>query len=144
EVLVRCPGVFRGYYKDPQRTQEAIDPDGWFHTGDAGLLDEHGHLVIVDRAKDVGRLADGTAFAPQFVELKLKFSPYINEAVAFGDQRPFVSAMVAIDYENVGKWAERRALPYTSYMDLSQKPEVRELIAEEILKINLGLPEVLR
>ncbi|MEQ9642158.1 MAG: AMP-binding protein [Alphaproteobacteria bacterium] len=144
EVLVRSAGVFRGYYKEPEKTAEAIDADGWFHTGDAGLIDGKGHLVIVDRAKDVGRLHDGTPFTPQFIELKLKFSPFINEAVAFGDGHPFVSTMIAIDYETVGKWAERQAMPYTNYMDLSQRPEVRELVAEEIRKINLGLPEALR
>lgn len=144
EVLVRSKGVFKGYFKQDDKTAEAVDSEGWFHTGDAGLIDERGHLVIIDRAKDVGKLSDGTPFAPQFVELKLKFSPYINEAVAFGDGHPFIAAMIAIDFEAVGKWAERKMLPYTNYMDLAQKPEVRELVAEEIRKINLGLPEVSR
>ena len=144
EVLVRSRGVFKGYFKQDDKTAEAIDAEGWFHTGDAGLIDERGHLVIIDRAKDVGKLTDGTPFAPQFIELKLKFSPYINEAVAFGDGHPFVAAMIAIDMEAVGKWAERQQLPYTNYMDLAQKPQVRELIADEIRKINLGLPEVSR
>jgi long-chain acyl-CoA synthetase len=144
EIMVRCDGVFRGYFKQDDKTAEAVDSEGWFHTGDAGLIDENGHLVVIDRAKDVGKLDDGTPFAPQFIELKLKFSPYINEAVAFGDAHPFVAAMIAIDLETVGKWAERQALPYTNYMDLAQKPEVRELIAEEIRKINLRLPEVSR
>lgn len=144
EVLVRSKGVFKGYYKEPEKTRESVDEEGWFHTGDAGLIDEHGHLVIIDRAKDVGKLTDGSPFAPQFVELKLKFSPYINEAVAFGDGRPFVSAMIAIDLDSVGNWADKRNLPYTNYMDLAQKPEVRSLIAEEIRRINLGLPEVAR
>ena len=108
------------------------------------MIDENGHLVVIDRAKDVGKLEDGTAFAPQFIELKLKFSPFINEAVAFGDEHPFVSSMIAIDFETVGKWAERRALPYTNYTDLATKQEVRELIADEIRKINLRLPEVSR
>ncbi|MBI5628797.1 MAG: hypothetical protein HY953_07740 [Candidatus Rokubacteria bacterium] len=97
--------------------------------------------MIIDRAKDVGALADGTPFAPQFIENKLKFSPFIREAVAFGHDRPFVAAMVAIDLGTVGNWAERRGLPYTSYMDLSQKSEVRELIREEIVKCNATLPE---
>lgn len=144
EVLVRSKGVFTGYYKEENKTREALDDDGWFHTGDAGMIDERGHLIVIDRAKDVGKLSCGTAFAPQFVELKLKFSPYINEAVAFGDRRPFVSAMIAIDLEAVGKWAEKRNLPYTNYTDLAQKPEVRSLIAEEIRRINLSLPDVLR
>jgi long-chain acyl-CoA synthetase len=144
EIMVRCDGVFRGYFKEDEMTAEAVDGDGWFHTGDAGLIDENGHLVVIDRAKDVGKLSDGTPFAPQFIELKLKFSPYINEAVAFGDAHPFVASMIAIDFDSVGKWAERKALPYTNYMDLAQKPEVRELIADEIRKINLRLPEVSR
>src|SRR5499425_2866977 len=141
EVLVKGAGVFCGYLKNDEATREVIDPEGWFHTGDAGFIDPRGHLVIIDRAKDVGSLADGSPFAPQFVENKLKFSPYIREAVAFGDQKPFVVAMIAIDMNTVGNWAERRSLAYTSYMDLSQKPEVRELIAEEIRKGNETLPD---
>ena len=141
EVLVRGCAVFKGYLKNEEATREVIDPDGWFHTGDAGFIDPRGHLVIIDRAKDVGALADGTPFAPQFIENKLKFSPYIREAVAFGHERPFVAAMVAIDLSTVGNWAERRGLPYTSYMDLSQKPEVRKLISGEIAKANQTLPD---
>ena len=141
ELLVRSKGVFQGYYKEADMTKDAMR-DGWFRTGDAGLLDERGHLVVIDRAKDVGKLADGTAFAPQFIELKLKFSQYINEAVAFGDGRPFVSAMVAIDFDAVGNWADKRNLPYTNFVDLAGKHEVRALIADEVRKINLGLPQV--
>ena len=141
EVLVKGAGVFCGYLKNDEATREVIDPEGWFHTGDAGFIDPRGHLVIIDRAKDVGSLADGSPFAPQFVENKLKFSPYIREAVAFGDQKPFVVAMIAIDMNTVGNWAERRSLAYTSYMDLSQKPEVRALIRDEIRKCNETLPE---
>jgi long-chain acyl-CoA synthetase len=144
EVLVRSNGVFKGYYKQAEKTREALDAEGWFHTGDAGVLNDKGHLIIVDRAKDVGKLSDGTPFAPQFIELKLKYSPYINEAVAFGDGRPFVAAMVAMDFETVAKWAERQGLAYTNYTDLAQKPELRALIAEEIRRINVGLPEVLQ
>ena len=107
-------------------------------TGDCGFLDRRGHLVVVDRASDVGKLADGTPFAPQFVENKLKFSPYIAEAVAFGDGRPFVAAMIAIDLGTVGNWAERRSLAYTSFQDLSAKPEVRRLIGDEIARCNAG------
>jgi long-chain acyl-CoA synthetase len=121
-----------------------MSDDGWYRTGDAGLVDDRGHLVIIDRAKDVGKLADGTPFAPQFIELKLKFSPFISEAVSFGDGHPFISAMVAIDFENVGKWAEGQNLAYTNYVDLSQKREVVDLVSEEIRKINQGLPEVSR
>jgi len=144
EVLIRSAGVFKGYFKAEQATREVIDPEGWFHTGDAGFLDPRGHLVIIDRAKDVGTLADGTPFAPQFIENKLKFSPSIREAVAVGHERPFVAAMIAIDPGTVGSWAERRGLPYTSYMDLSQKAEVRVLIREEIAKCNATLPESTR
>jgi long-chain acyl-CoA synthetase len=141
EVLVRSAGVFKGYFKNEAATREVVEPDGWFHTGDAGFVDPRGHLVIIDRAKDVGTLADGTAFAPQFIENKLKFSPYIREAVAFGDGKPFVAAMIAIDPNTVGSWAERRNVAYTSYMDLSQKPEIRDLVREEIRRGNETLPE---
>jgi long-chain acyl-CoA synthetase len=144
EVLIRGQGVFRGYLKNDAATREVVDGEGWFHTGDAGFIDPRGHLVIIDRAKDVGALADGTPFAPQFIENKLKFSPYIREAVAFGHDRPFVAAMIAIDLSTVGNWAERRGVPYTSYMDLSQKPEVRGLIAAEIRKGNETLPGSIR
>ena len=142
EVQIKGPGIFAGYFRQDEKTAEAMSEDGWFRTGDAGLLDERGHLVIIDRAKDVGALGDGTPYAPQFIELKLKFSPFINEVVSFGDGHPFISAMVAIDFETVGKWAESKALPYTNYMDLSQKPEVLALIAEEVRKVNQGLPAV--
>src|SRR5436190_8108110 len=141
EVLVRGRAIFKGYLKNEEATREVIDPDGWFHTGDAGFVDPQGHLVIIDRAKDVGAVSDGTPFAPQFIENKLKFSPYIREAVAFGHDRPFVTAMIAIDMNTVGTWAERRSIPYTSYADLSQKPEARGLIADEIAKINETLPD---
>ena len=144
EVMVRGCAVFKGYLKNQEATREVIDPEGWFHTGDAGFIDPRGHLVIIDRAKDVGALADGTPFAPQFFENKLKFSPCIREAVAFGHEKPFVTAMIAIDLNTVGNWAERRGIPYTSYMDLSQKPEIRELIRTEIAKGNVTLPEATR
>jgi len=142
EVQVKGPGVFMGYHKQDDATRAALTEDGWLRTGDAGLFDLRGHLAIIDRAKDVGKLADGTPFAPQFIENKLKFSPFIREAVAFGDQRPCVAAMVAIDMNTVGKWAEQRNLPYTSYMDLSRKPQVARLIVEEVEKINATLPGV--
>jgi long-chain acyl-CoA synthetase len=141
EVLVKGPGVFKGYFKNDEATREVIDAAGWFHSGDAGFVDPRGHLVIIDRARDCGVTARGEAFAPQFIENKLKYSPYIREAVAFGNDRPFVAAMIAIDPVTVGSWAERRGLPYTSYMDLSQKPEVRALIREEIAKGNVTLPD---
>ena len=144
EVLVRSGGVFQGYYKQPEATREAVTPDGWLRTGDAGLIDERGHLVIVDRAHDVGKLAGGAVLAPQYLENKLKFSPYIGEAVVFGDARPFVAAIVAIDATTVGNWAERHNLAYTSFQDLCARPEVRALVAEEIGKCNAGIPEPIR
>jgi long-chain acyl-CoA synthetase len=144
EVLVKGPNVFKGYFKMDEATREVLDHEGWFHTGDAGFVDPQGHLVIIDRAKDVGALADGSPFAPQFIENKLKFSPYVREAVAFGHERAFVTAMIAIDLATVGNWAERRGIPYTSYMDLSQKEEVRALVGEEIRRGNQTLPESTR
>jgi long-chain acyl-CoA synthetase len=144
EVLVRGPVIFKGYLKNEEATREVIDADGWFRTGDAGFVDPRGHLVIIDRAKDVGALQDGTPFAPQFIENKLKFSPFIREAVAFGNDRAFITAMIAIDLNTVGNWAERRGIPYTSYADLSQKPEVCDVIREEIRKGNETLPESTR
>jgi long-chain acyl-CoA synthetase len=144
EVLVRSPGVFQGYFKQPDTTAEALTPDGMLRTGDAGFIDRRGHLVIVDRAGDVGKLADGSVLAPQFLENKLKFSPYIGEAVVFGDGRPFVAAMVAIDPATVGNWGERNNLAYTSFQDLAARPEVRGLIRDEIRKCNAGVPEAIR
>jgi long-chain acyl-CoA synthetase len=144
EVLIRSAAVFKGYYKQPDATRDTMTDDGWLRSGDSGFVDRRGHLVIVDRAKDVGKLADGTPFAPQFVENKLKFSPFIAEAVAFGDRRPFVAAIVAIDLTTVGNWAERHNLAYTSFQDLSAKPEVRRLIAEEIAEVNASLPAAAR
>lgn len=142
EVMLRGPNVFRGYFKQDDVTRETMTSDGWLKTGDAGFFDKQGHLVIIDRAKDVGKLNDGSAFAPQFIENKLKFSPFIREAVAFGDRRPYVAAMIAIDMQTVGTWAEKRGLAYTSYMDLSRKPEVAALIGEEIAKANATLPDM--
>ena len=113
--------------------------DGWYRTGDAGFLDASGHLKIIDRAKDVGRLADGAMFAPKYIENKLKFFPYIKEAVAFGDQRDRVCVFVNIDFEAVGNWAEKRSLPYGGYTDLASKPEVLELIRECVEKVNADL-----
>jgi long-chain acyl-CoA synthetase len=138
EVQLRSAGIFKGYYKNPEATQQTLD-DGWFRTGDAGFLDSAGHLKIIDRAKDVSRLADGTIFAPKFIENKLKFSPYVKEAVCIGQARPFVTAFVNIDLTAVGNWAERRNIAYTSYTDLSQKPEVYDLIHEEVARVNRSL-----
>jgi len=139
EILIRSPGLFREYYKSPDATREAKDDEGWFHTGDAGYFDAEGHLKIIDRAKDVGKLADGTLFAPKYLENKLKFFPTVKEAVAFGDRREMVCAFINIDMEAVGNWAERRSLPYTGYTDLASKPEVVELIREAVEKVNSDL-----
>ncbi len=139
EILIRSPGLFREYYKAPEATHEAKDPEGWFHTGDAGYFDQSGHLKIIDRAKDVGKLADGTLFAPKYIENKLKFFPTIKEAVAFGDQRERVTAFINIDIDAVGNWAERRNLPYAGYTDLAAKPEVLELVREAVGKVNADL-----
>jgi long-chain acyl-CoA synthetase len=141
EVMLKGPNVFVGYFKQDDITRETLT-EGWLKTGDAGFFDKQGHLVIIDRAKDVGKLTDGSAFAPQFIENKLKFSPYIREAVAFGHERPMVVAMIAIDQQTVGAWAEKRGLADTSYMDLSRKAEVAGLLADEIAKANASLPDV--
>ena len=140
--MLKGANVFMGYFKQDEATRDTVTADGWLKTGDAGFFDKQGHLVIIDRAKDVGKLTDGSAFAPQFIENKLKFSPFIREAVAFGDQQPFVVAMIAIDMQTVGTWAEKQGLAYTSFMDLSGKPEVAGLIGEEIAKANASLPDV--
>ena len=140
EVLFRSPGVFQGYAKNPEATRQTLD-GGWVHSGDAGFLDRDGHLVIIDRAKDVSRLADGTMFAPKFIENKLKFSPYIREAVCIGQARPWATAFINIDLAAVGNWAERRNIAYTSYGDLAQKPEVYDLIRGEVERVNASLAE---
>src|SRR5262249_9810605 len=144
EVLVRSAGVFQGYYKQDEATRETLTEDGWLKTGDAGFIDRRGHLVIVDRARDVGKLDDGTVLAPQFLENKLKFSPYIGEAVVFGDTRPFVTAIIAIDAATVGNWAERSNLAYTSFQDLCARAEVRKLVRAEIERCNADLPAAIR
>jgi long-chain acyl-CoA synthetase len=139
EILLRSPGLLKEYYKNPEATREVLDADGWYHTGDAGYLDPDGHLKIIDRAHDVGQLADGTLFAPKYIENKLKFFPYIKEAVAFGHERAQVTAFINIDFEAVGNWAERRGLPYAGYIDLAGKPEVYDLVAECVEKVNADL-----
>src|SRR5437870_3480850 len=140
EVLYRSAGVFQGYYKNPEATRQTLE-DGWVRSGDAGVIDHDGHLKIVDRAKDVGRLADGTLFAPKYLENKLKFSPYVKEAVCVGQDRPYVAALINIDLVAVGNWAERRGIVYTSYTDLSQKPEVYDLVRREVERVNRSLAE---
>jgi long-chain acyl-CoA synthetase len=143
EILVRSPGLLKGYYKNPAATAEVLTADGWYHTSDAGFLDAHGHLKIIDRVKDVGRISgganDGAMFAPKYVENKLKFFPHIKEVVAYGDQREKVCVMINIDFDAVGNWAERRNLPYAGYTDLAQKQEVYALIKECVEKVNADL-----
>lgn len=141
EVQARAPGMFAGYYRQEEATRGAFTDDGWLRMGDAGFFDTRGQLVVIDRARDVGKLNNGEAFAPQFIENKLKFSPFVREAVAFGNARPFVAAMIAIDPATVGNWAERHGLTYTSYMDLATRPQIAELIAGELAKANATLPE---
>ena len=140
EVLFRSPGVFLGYAKNPEATSQTL-ADGWIRSGDAGFLDHDGHLKIIDRARDVSRLADGTMFAPKFLENKLKFSPYVREAVCIGQDRPCVTALVNIDLVAVGNWAERRNIAYTSYADLARRPEVYDLIRGEVARVNRSLAE---
>jgi long-chain acyl-CoA synthetase len=145
EILVKSPGLLKEYYKNPAATAEVLTAEGWYHTSDAGFIDSHGHLKIIDRVKDVGRIKgganDGAMFAPKYVENKLKFFPQIKEVVAYGDQREKVCVMVNIDFEAVGNWAERRNLPYAGYTDLAQKPEVYGLIQDCVEKVNADLAE---
>jgi len=140
EVLYKSPGNFSGYFKNPEATAETLE-DGWLLSGDAGYMTEQGHLKIIDRAKDVSKLNDGTMFAPKYIENKLKFSPYIKEAVAHGMDKDFVAVFIDIDYGSVANWAERRHIAFTSYTDLAQKPPVYDLIREAILKVNRSLSE---
>ena len=142
-MQVRSAGLLKGYYKNDAATAEVLSADGWYRTGDAGFLDAQGHLKIIDRAKDVGRLLgganDGAMFAPKYVENKLKFFPYVKEAVAFGDRREKVCAFVNIDFEAVGNWAERHNLPYAGYTDLASKAQVLALVKDCVEKVNVDL-----
>ena len=139
EVLVKGAPVLKEYYKRPDATAEVIDAEGWFHTGDAGVIDAEGQLRIIDRAKDVGKLASGAIFAPNYIENKLKFFSYVKEAVCFGHDRDKVCAFINIDFEAVGNWAERQNMPYAGYVDLASKPKVLELIADCIAQVNADL-----
>jgi long-chain acyl-CoA synthetase len=142
EVLFKSPGVFLGYYKDPQQTAQTKTPDGWVHTGDAGFIDpKTGHLKIIDRAKDVGRLNDGSLLAPKYIENKLKFYPNIREAVVYGDKRDCVCAMLNIDLIAVGNWAERNNIVYGSYQELAAHPRVYDMLAEHVEEVNRSLAE---
>lgn len=143
EILSRSPCVFQGYYKNPEATAQTLR-DGWLHSGDIGFIDEHGHLVVFDRRKDVMTLADGSRFAPQYLETRLKFSPHIKDAWVLGDRRAAVMAVICIDAGVVGKWAEDNHIPYTSYPELSQKPEVQALVRAAVLGVNEALPPAAR
>jgi long-chain acyl-CoA synthetase len=144
EIMVRGKNTHLGYYKNEKATQECYADDGFLRTGDAGYFGEDGHLYVFDRAKDVMTIDDGTRFAPQDIETRLKFSAYINEAMVCGGNRPFVTAIVSIDLENVGNWAKKRGISYTTFQDLSQRGEVYQLVQEEIHQINERFPENIR
>src|SRR3954466_5090116 len=143
EILSKSRAVFIGYYKNEQATAETM-AGGWLHSGDAGYFSEEGQLVVIDRVKDVLKLPDGTQFSPQFIENRLKFSPYVKEAVVIGKDRPFLTALVCIDRETTGKWAEARKLSYTTYTDLASKREVYDLVQKEIDGVNETLPRAAR
>jgi long-chain acyl-CoA synthetase len=143
EIISKSPSVFIGYYKMPEETEKTLR-DGWLHSGDTGFIDNDGHLVVFDRTKDVMTFSDGTKFAPQYLETRLKFSPYIKEVWVIGDNRPYVTSVICIDYSVVGNWAEARNIAYTSYPQLSQMLEVYELVQKEIIKMNRDLPPIAR
>ena len=141
EVLVRSTTIFDGYYKNEEETREKLR-DGWYHTGDFGHIDESGHVIVMDRMDDLRSLASGQKFSPQYTEVRLRFSPYIKEAIVLGgEEREYVTAILNIDLANVGRWAERKRVSYTTFSDLSQKEQVLELAADEIRKVNRTLPE---
>jgi long-chain acyl-CoA synthetase len=141
EVLYRSPGVFLKYFKNDEATKATKTPDGWVHTGDAGFLDQHGHLRIIDRAKDVGRLNNGALFAPKYLENKMKFYPEVREAVAFGQGRDYVTMLVNIDLTSVGSWAERNNVAYASYQELAAHPQVYEIVAKRVDDLNRALAQ---
>lgn len=140
EILCKSPSVFIGYYKNEEATRKTIQ-DGWLYTGDKGFIDEDGHLVVFDRSKDVMTLNDGRPFSPQYLETRLKFSPYIQESWVIGHEKEYITAVLCIDYSVVGKWADEKKINYTSYSELSQKPEVYNLLQEQIKTVNKDLPE---
>ena len=141
EIIIRTGGLFRGYYRVPEKTAEVVK-DGWFYSGDGGFLDEDGQLVFLDRLKDMGRTATGAIYAPQYIESRLKFSPFISNAMVIGgEDKDFLSVVIIIDYENVGRWAESHHIAYTTFTDLSQKTEVYGLVGKEIERVNRGLPQ---
>ncbi len=140
EILSKSPSVFVGYYKSPDETTKALI-DGWLYSGDTGFIDDDGHLVVFDRSKDIMILNDGRKFSPQFLEARLKFSPYIRDALIVGNKRPYVTGIICIDYNTVGKWTEDHGINYTSYTELSQIPQVYDLIMRAIGDVNKSIPE---
>jgi long-chain acyl-CoA synthetase len=144
EILIGGEGVMVGYYKNPEATAQAINPEGFLRTGDAGFLDKDGHLFVFDRFKDVMHLSDGTRFAPQDIETRLKFSPYIKETVIIGDGRPYITVLISIDLENVGNRIKKQGVAYTTFHDLSQKPEVYQLIKGEIARLTEAFPDTMK
>jgi long-chain acyl-CoA synthetase len=144
EIMIRTPNMFSGYYKDEERTAQKIK-EGWYHTEDFGFLNKDGHLVVMDRMEDLLELAGGQKFSPQYCEIRLRFSPYIKDALAVArENETFIGALINIDLGNVGQWAESKHIPYTTFTDLSQKQQVIELIRNQIAKINEGLPDYSR
>jgi long-chain acyl-CoA synthetase len=145
EIWVRSRSVFQGYYKAPEATEKALDAEGWFHTGDAGYIREDGHLIYLDRVKDLIALAGGERFSPQYIEVRLKFSPYIQDVMAVGgEDKAFVSAIINIQFDNVARWAEKQRVSFTTFVDLSQKPEVYDLIRKDVARVNDTLPPAAR
>jgi long-chain acyl-CoA synthetase len=140
EVLVASKSNFVGYYENPEETADVLK-DGWFYTGDAGYFDDDGHLLIIGRKQDIMRTKEGEAFSPDFIETRLKFSPYIKEAVIWGEGQDYLTAFINIDFGNVGNWAEARKIPYTTYTDLSHQPAVEEMIRGEVREVNTQLPK---
>jgi long-chain acyl-CoA synthetase len=143
--LLGGPHIFHGYFKNPDETAQSlsVDQDGtrWFHTGDAGYIDDDGHVIYLDRLKDMIQLAIGERFSPQFIEGRLKFSPYIRDVMTVGSAEvEYVTALIGVDFENVGRWAEKNRIPYTTFVDLSQRPQVYQLIAEAVRHVNQTLP----
>jgi long-chain acyl-CoA synthetase len=144
ELICRQPGLFIGYHNDPALTAKVLK-DGWLYTGDGGFIKDDGHFVLTGRLNDLIRLPDGTVIAPQLIESQLKFSPYIKDAwVTAGPDGAYASAIIIIDYNNVGHWADRRGVTYTTLSDLSQKPEVYELVGQDVIRVNKNLPPVSR
>ncbi len=144
EIVVSHPNLMSGYYKNQDATDEAFDDKGRFLTGDAGYLDHKGHLVVIDRIKDLSETSTQTRFSPQFIENKLKFSTFVAEAVILGKDQPYIAAMICIRYPIVSKWAEQRRIAFTTYTDLAARPEIYELMREEVERVNETLPEAQR